>query len=182
MSRKKIKILVVLIGVILLSTILINEIILFFQIDYCLDSGGRWNYETNECEPYNRALMGTNTQFYWHTEHDTILNKEYLVRGDLVDSISGSPHELVEILNIRKAKCKIELIDIVNDTICIKILNDEILTEQMGSSGAFCYLGETVFTLTEYDLLHFVKIEMDFGSHGSPGIYQRKDFKELLIK
>jgi hypothetical protein len=73
-----------------------------------------------------------------------------------------------------------EYIDIISDTIIIQIINDGFLTEKMGTTGAYCYLGETVFTLTENDLIKFVKIEMDSGSHASPGIYNRNDFKDLV--
>jgi hypothetical protein len=98
----------------------------------------------------------------------------------LVDSLGQSPNELIEILNKRDQQPKIEYIDIVSDTILIQIINDEFLTEQMGTTGAHCYLGETVFTLTENDLIRYVEIEMDYGSHASPGIYNRNDFKDLV--
>ena len=119
------------------------------------------------------------TSLYWHIEFDTILNIEYLIRGNLLNTISQSPLELIEILNKRNAKCKIEFIEQIDDTIHIRIINDEILGEQMGSTGAYCYLGETIFTLTENELIEFVRIDMNYGSHASPGIYQRKDFREL---
>lgn len=179
MSRKQI-IIIVTLGIILLSIFGINKIIRLFQIDSCLDKGGRWNYELNVCEIIEKNSSVPNTSFYWHTEFDTILNIEYLIRGNFLDSISHTPFELIEILNNRKPKCKIEYIDQNRDTIHIRIINDEILSEQMGSTGAFCYLGETVFTLTEIDLIEFVSIDMNYGSHASPGIYQRKEFKELV--
>ncbi len=50
----------------------------------------------------------------------------------------------------------------------------------MGTTGAYCYLGETVFTLTENELIKYVEIEMDSGSHTSPGVYNRNDFKDLM--
>ena len=152
----------------------------FFQIDSCLERGGRWNYELNVCEEYYQINKENLSDFYWKSDYDTVNNKEFLIKGKLIDSLGQSPNELIEILNKRNQKPKIEYIDIISDTIIIQIINDEFLTEQMGTTGAYCYLGETVFTLTESDLIRFVKIEMDFGSHASPGTYERDDFKDLI--
>jgi hypothetical protein len=151
----------------------------FMQIDSCLDKGGRWNDELNKCENcYD--LNNAENEFYWHTVNDTILNKEFLIKGRLIDSIGRSPYQLIEILNKRNLKCKIEMIDLFKDTIIIKIINDEFLTEQMGTDGAHCFLGETVYTLTENDRIRFVRFVMDYGSHASPGIYTRNDVKDLI--
>ena len=152
----------------------------FFQIDSCLDGGGRWNYELNECEEFYQINNENLADFYWKSDYDTVNNKEFLIKGRLMDSLGKYPNELIEILNKRNAQPKIEYIDIQSDTIKIQIVNDEFLTEQMGTTGAYCYLGETVFTLTENDLIRFVKIEMDYGSHASPGVYSREDFADLM--
>jgi len=182
MTRRKLIIGTLILGTI---TILIFGIIWinrFFAIDSCLDSGGRWNYELNKCEKYYDFDSVEITELYWHTEFDTDRNYEFLEKGKLLDSISQTPHELIEILNKRTSKCKLEYIDQSSDTIRIRIIEDEYLGEQMGSSGAFCFLGETVFTLTENNSIKYVNIEMDYGSHASPGIYSRNDFQELLKK
>jgi len=50
----------------------------------------------------------------------------------------------------------------------------------MGTTGTYCYPGETVFILTENDLNRLDKIEMDYGSHASPGVYSRVDFSDLM--
>ncbi|MDA3905871.1 MAG: hypothetical protein PF484_07335 [Bacteroidales bacterium] len=152
----------------------------FFQIDSCLNKGGRWNYELNECEQYYQITNENLAEFYWKSEYDTVNNKEFLTKGRLIDSLGKSPNELIEILNKRNVQPKIEYLDIQSDTIKIQVVNDKFLTEQMGTTGAYCYLGETVFTLTENDLIRFVRIEMDFGSHASPGVYSRVDFADLL--
>jgi hypothetical protein len=179
MLKRKLIIIFVLSGIILVSVYGIFKIARFLQIDSCLDKGGRWNYELKECEFDKINSFIPNTSFYWYIEYDTILNYEYLIRGIFIDSISQDPLKLIEVLNFREPKCKIEYIGIENDTLHIRILNDEILGEQMGSTGAYCYLGETVFTLTESDLVDYVRIDMNYGSHASPGIYQRKDFRDL---
>ena len=60
-----------------------------------------------------------------------------------MELIGQSPNELIEILNRRNAKSKLEYIEIIKDTIAIRIINDEYLSEQMETSGAHCYLGES---------------------------------------
>jgi hypothetical protein len=179
MRRKYIIRAILICGFILISIFGIRWTIRFFQIDACLDIGCVWNYKLNKCENcYDLNTAGT--EFYWHAEYDSILNKEFLIKGRLIDSIGRYPSQLVEILNKRNLKCKIEKIDLNEDTIIIRIINDEFLTEQMGTDGAHCFLGETVFTLTENDRIKHVRIKMDYGSHASPGIYTRDDFNDLI--
>lgn len=179
MNRRKVVLLIIYLGIIGLAIFGIAKMIRFYRIDACLEKGGTWNNEKNECEPEDEALVERDTSFYWYIAADTILHREYLIRGHLMDSVSHSPAELIAALNKRDAQCKIEYIDLMNDTLHVRILNDEVLSEQMGSTGAFCYLGETVFTLTEHDSINRVKIDMEYGSHASPGVYGRGDFKEL---
>lgn len=179
MSRRKVTFLIVSLGIIILAIYGIGKIIRHFQMEACLEKGGTWNYELNECETEEKALAAKDTSFYWYIAADTILHREYLVRGHLIDEVSHSPAELIEALNTRDALSKIEYIDLMDDTLHVRISNDEVLSEQMGSTGAYCYLGETVYTLTEHDSIEWVKIDMQAGSHASPGVYGRGNFKEL---
>ena len=100
----------------------------------------------------------------------------------MLDSIPKTPYALIAILNKRDLECSIKLKDIRQDTITINIVNGLYLSEQMGTTGAYCFLGETVFTLTELDSIGYVQIEMEVGSHAGPGVYTRDDFANLLRK
>lgn len=184
MKKRLIKITIWCVSIIGITVILIfgaKWIIKFNRIDSCLDKGGKWNYELKRCECYTIDTSHI-TNYYWDSDFDTITNREFLVRGLMLDSISKSPNELIEILNLRPSKCKIDYVNITGDTIIIKILDDEYLTEQMGTSGADCFMAETIFTLTENDLIKFVRFEMDYGSHASPGLYCRKDYERMIKK
>ena len=170
-------------GILILGTVLIFGFIYtkrFFQIDSCLDCGGKWDYELNKCEKYYDPDSVEISKLYWHSEFDKELNTEYLEKGEILDLLSKSPNELIEILNRRPAKCKVEYQDLVGDTLTIRVINDEVLTEQMGTTGADCYMAETIYTLTENDLIKYIRFEMDFGSHASPGLYCRNDYKEMI--
>ncbi len=100
----------------------------------------------------------------------------------MLDSISKSPSELIEILNIRPSKPKVEFVEIVRDTLIISIFNDTYLTEQMGTLGADCYMAETVYTLTENETIKFVRFKMNYGSHANPGLYSRNDYESIIKK
>jgi len=118
----------------------------------------------------------------WQTDYDTILNREVLVKGSLIKTSLNSRQKLLDALNQRTVKCKLQFIRNTNDTIIIRVINDEVLTEQMGSSGARCYLAETIFTLTELQDVNYVQIKTVEGSHAMPGTYDRSDFKDLRLK
>lgn len=53
-----------LIGLVILfafGLILTPKVKRFFEIDSCLDSGGRWNYEMNYCESTDTNKLHTDT-------------------------------------------------------------------------------------------------------------------------
>jgi len=151
-------------------------------IDACLDRGGKWDYELDICVEPEKITADNYTSFYWHTGYDSLQQKEELIRGVSLDAITHSPEELIRVLNMRPAECSLELVEIVGDTVVVRVLNEEFLSERMGSTGAYCYLGETVFTLTEHDAIRHVRIDMNYGSHAGPGVYDRTSFEYLVIR
>lgn len=181
MIQKLIIRLLILTGIILISIFGIIKVIKYLKVDSCLDSGGRWNYKLNKCE-YIASEVELLNLYYWHAEYDSVNNTEILRKGRLVDSIYKNAHGLIKILNNREPKCSIELIDQSNDTVTVMIINDEYLTEQMGTTGALFYIAETVLTITEDQSINYVTIEMNYGSHANPGTYSRNDFNSILLK
>ncbi len=168
-----------------MSLLLVSLYFLIFPFTKTALSPDKIEKPSNDLNEYRNTKpieIDRITDYLWITAFDTILNREFLSRGHLLDSISGSPEQFIEILNMRPAKCKIEFKGVVGDTLKISIKNDAYLTEQMGSLGAECFIAETVFTLTEIDFVKCVKIEMDTGSHAGPGLFSRKDFERLLWK
>lgn len=180
-SNSRIKIGLLIVGITLLLIFGVKWIIQCVRIDSCLDKGGKWNYDLKKCECYSIDTSRI-TDYYWDSDFDTITNREYLKRGKMLDSIAKSPNELIEILNMRPSKCKIDYVERIGDTLKVRILKDEYLTEQMGTSGADCYMAETIYTLTENELIQFVRFEMDYGSHAGPGLYCRKDYERMIKK
>lgn len=177
MNRKKSFIVLAFI-VIILGAFGIAKIYRHYQIEECIKKGGYWNKELNKCQTIDST--SNNKDYYWHTAYDSTLQREYLEKGKLMDSISHSASTLIDALNKRAANCKIKYLDMTGDTLHISILQDEVLTEQLGSTGAHCYLGETVYTLTENDSIKQVDIAFNEGSHAAPGVYNRKNFTDLV--
>ena len=182
MSKRKILIVISILLIALLAIFGISKMIRHFQKEACIKKGGTWNSELNKCETASIDSIALQLEYYWHIAYDSLNNREYLEKGRMLDSITPTVENLIEILNKRRPECKIEYVDLRKDTLHVRILKDEILTEQMGSTGAFCFLGETVYTLTENDSIRYVMIDMEEGSHARPGIYVRDGFKELEKK
>ncbi len=178
----KIKKRLLIIGVVTILILGVQWVVQYLQVDACLDKGGCWDYNLKKCNCSHTFDSTRIADYYWKSEYDTTLNREYLKRGVLLDSISKSTNELIDFLNRRPSKSKVEIVEIIDDTLVIRILDDTFLTEQMGSLGAYCYMAETVFTLTENDSTQFVKFEMDYGSHANPGVYSREDYKDVILK
>lgn len=141
----------------------------------------------------NLPLMGDNnldtltttssrplTDYYWSCSFDDTESSEYLQRGALVGKTNHSLDELIDILNKRSHPSKLEVIEQHGDTLVVEISDDEELTENSGSTGALCFLAETVYTLTEIKGINFVDIRMNEGSHATPGVYSREVFKTMI--
>lgn len=182
MSKRKILIILSILLITLAAIYGTGKLIRHFQMEACIKKGGTWNAELNRCESAGSLSSFPLTDFYWSTAYDSIHNMEYLQKGKLMDSIHATVDGLIEILNRRPYECSIAYIGQRNDTLAIRILNDEFLTERMGSTGAFCFLGETVYTLTGIDSVNYVRMEMNEGSHAGPGTYHRSHFKALEKK
>jgi hypothetical protein len=76
---------------------------------------------------------------------------------------------------------KIRLQKIEKQTAQIAILNDQYLSEKMGSSGAQDYLASVTYTLTENPGIKAIYFIFHAGEHAMPGIYRRENFTDYKI-
>jgi alpha-beta hydrolase superfamily lysophospholipase len=118
---------------------------------------------------------------YWYADYSLLLKTDVIRKGKLLDTNSKDPIYLVKELNKRKVKCSLESIKKSNDTIKVTIINAYPLTQEMGSTGAWWYLAESTFTLTENDSINFINFQFEAGEHASPGIYSRKTFNDIKV-
>jgi TolA-binding protein len=100
---------------------------------------------------------------------------------------SVSPAEMVQELNdwfialnpqLESPGLALEGID--GDTAVVSLAQSNVVTEQMGSTGAQCYFAGVTFSLTSFETIDHVRFEIKEGSHGGPGRYDRTDFVYFL--
>ena len=128
--------------------------------------------------------------YTWYSEIGS-KDGDLLIRGKELDRIKNDINKLIYAINgsdkdpelFRTLKDKepigppkLKLIDIKGQVINIEVINDEYLTQRMGSTGAAEFLATATFTLTEYDNIKFVNFIFEEGDHAIPGLYSREGF------
>ena len=100
---------------------------------------------------------------------------------------SVSPAEMVQEINDRFEALNpmyespgLVLEGMDGDTAVVSLAKANVVTEQMGSTGAQCYFAGVTFSLTSFETIEHVRFEIKEGSHGGPGRYDRTDFVYFL--
>ena len=100
---------------------------------------------------------------------------------------STSPAEMVEEVNERFQALNpmyespgLVLEGMDGDTAVVSLAQANVVTEQMGSTGGQCYFAGVTFSLTSFEGIDHVRFEIEEGSHGGPGRYDRADFVYFL--
>jgi hypothetical protein len=100
---------------------------------------------------------------------------------------SASPETMVQELNdwfkalnpeLESPGLVLERMD--GDTAVVSLAQSNVVTEQMGSTGAQCYFAGVTFSLTSFETIDHVRFEIKEGNHGGPGRYDRADFVYFL--
>ncbi len=114
-----------------------------------------------------------------------------LIRGAKVDMIKNDINKLIYALNGSEKDPesfrtpegkdptdppKLKLRNIKGRVVTVEVINDEYLTQRMGTAGADSFMAEATFTLTEYDNIKFVNFIFEAGDHAAPGRYSRDHF------
>lgn len=113
----------------------------------------------------------------WGYEYDSEINDFKLTKLRSINSDTLNPVSIVKLINENWPKVQLKLEAISNDTIFINIPNSEVLTQQMGTSGADNYMITTTFSLTELNDINYVSFDFEAGDHCSPGIYHRDSWE-----
>ena len=105
----------------------------------------------------------------------------------VVEMPSASPADLVEAINDRFQELNpaydspgLVLEGMDGDSAVVSLTQANVVTEQMGSTGAQCYLAGVTFSLTSVDTIDHVRFKFKEGNHGAPGRYDRADFVYFL--
>lgn len=106
---------------------------------------------------------------------DTIIK----IRSMPIESLT--PNKLIDLLNSKYTpSVTLEFDKISNDTVYVRIPNSTVLTQQMGSHGAYDYMITSTFTLTELKGIEYVNFRFEWGDHAGPGVYSRDYFLDEL--
>jgi len=95
------------------------------------------------------------------------LKEEYLQADTLITG-----------LNEMFPRIKLEKVKVSNDTLYTMIKDSEHLTERMGSSGSELYIAQAIINLTAVPGINYVKIDFEEGSHASPDVWSKENFKD----
>ena len=112
------------------------------------------------------------TQVFDSSKGDMILKKQRQVNPDTL-----SVGKLISEINSSWDGIKLEFRKISHDTIYVAIPESNVLTNQMGSTGADNYMSSTTFILTELKHVKYVNYDFAEGDHMQPGTMKRSDFK-----
>lgn len=93
------------------------------------------------------------------------------------DTLTGKTLE--KIINQTWPKVQIKFIKTSNDTAYIVIPNSEILTQQMGTTGADSFMISTTFSFTELNGIKYVNFDFEEGDHTIPGTYNRNSWNGI---
>ena len=94
---------------------------------------------------------------------------------------NGTIYNLIAKLNKISKSTKspiVTLLKVENKTAFIKILDDDKLTQAMGTSGAASYINSIVYTLFSVEAIKCIDLDFEEGDHAFPGTYcPDKDYK-----
>lgn len=114
----------------------------------------------------------------WLPIFDSASNDIELKQQRKVNSDTLTANELIEEINASWDGIELVFRSISHDTIYVCIPASDVLTKQIGSSGAYSYIASTTYTLTELKNIHFVNYEFEEGDHLGPGTMKRTDFEK----
>lgn len=95
----------------------------------------------------------------------------------LLKNTAANVDSIIRGINLMHPDVKLRKVSMSHDTLYTEIPNSTFLGESMGDSGAAAYFAEVVINLTGVEGVKFVRIDFKEGSHASPGVWTRDDYK-----
>ncbi len=124
------------------------------------------------------TLVTSDQSYFWSVEDNGKGSLELIkIRPISADSLNYT--SILSMLNSIYPEVKLDVKRISNDTLYLKTKNSKFLTQQMGSTGAFNYLKEVTYNLTEVNNIHYVNFDFVEGDHAQPGTYSRSEFVNM---
>jgi hypothetical protein len=141
---------------------------------------------------FSRDRYYEGRDYAWYADFGSKEGK-LLVRGRKIDRIKKDINKLICALNKSEKDPetfrtpegreptdppKLKLTGITGQVATIAVINDEHLTQRMGTTGAEVFLAVATFTLTEHEGISHVNFIFEEGDHAAPGLYSREHFLE----
>ncbi|MBN1378145.1 MAG: twin transmembrane helix small protein [Gammaproteobacteria bacterium] len=129
--------------------------------------------------------------YYANKEYSWYFNDDKFIRGNKISRVKNDLNKLINVVNrtdqdpetFRTPEDKppldppcIKLLKIADNKLKIEVINDDYLTQSMGTTGAYQFLARATYILTEYKNIHSIDFVFIEGDHARPGIYKRSDF------
>ena len=118
----------------------------------------------------------------WSVDLDSSTNEFHLVKNKNVRADTLTAQTLVNSVNAAWQPLSISLLNVHHDTVTVKLNDEEVVNENMGSSGSEQFLAAVTYTLTELKNIHYVQFNFARGDHAQPGVYSREDFIDYMRK
>lgn len=128
-------------------------------------------------KPRNSMIYDSHAAL-WAYDFDESTNSFKPIKLREFNSDTLTPIAIEKIINRTWPKVQIQYIKTNNDTIVISIPKSEVLTQQMGTTGADQFMFSTTYSFTELTDVNYVKYEFDIGDHANPGVYNRESWNE----
>lgn len=114
----------------------------------------------------------------WEYQFDTVLKdfKPVQLRKFRKDTLTAQGIE--RIINKTWPKIQIKYLKTYKDTIFISISDSEVLTQQMGTSGADGFMISTTYSFTELPGIKYVSYDFEAGDHANPGVFNRNSWAQ----
>ncbi|MEO6722502.1 MAG: hypothetical protein ABIN67_19185 [Ferruginibacter sp.] len=113
----------------------------------------------------------------WSASFDSVKGKVVLKQQRKVSADTLTAEKLIADINNSWDDVKLQYRKISHDTLYVAIPESTVLTQQLGSSGAYSYISSTTYTLTELKNIKYINYDFQEGDHLSPGTMKRSDFK-----
>lgn len=125
-------------------------------------------------------VYGQSSSTIWYVDYETPNSIGTLKRSNCLDTIPKKPERLLKEINKKFPNVGFKLLKIKKDTIFLKVINSNALTESLGTTGCDEVLAITTYTLTEIKNISKIYFDMVDGSHAGKGVRTRNSFKEIF--
>ena len=139
------------------------------------DSSASNKLPTQGVKPEN-SLVYVPTYALWAFKYDTVLSDFKLIKMRLFNKDTLTAQSIETIINKTWPKVQVKYLKTSKDTIFLVIPESEVLTQQMGTTGAEHFMISATYSFTEFVGIKYVSYQFEYGDHANPGVYSRNSW------